>query len=239
MAALIPWIEKILATDQKAPRKQRHTAHRIWCRVGAERSEVDVGESTVREYVRKRKIELGLEHGEVFVPQTYRWGQEGQVDWYEAYAEVDGEQVKAYVFCLRSMASGRAFHRAYPHASQQAFLEAHEWAFAYFGGVFGVLRFDNLKSAVMAWERETGAQRCRVPGQYGGGTPAASAARFNCTRVPAKPECWGENLPRPQRGAGWANGAPGGSGPGGGDRGSAPPRPAKETGDLGWRWLRR
>jgi transposase len=111
MAALIPWIEEILAADQKAPRKQRHTAHRIWCRVRAERSEVDVGESTVREYVRKRKIELGLEHGEVFVPQTYRWGQEGQVDWYEAYAEVDGEQVKAYVFCLRSMASGGAFHR--------------------------------------------------------------------------------------------------------------------------------
>jgi transposase len=84
----------------------------------------------------------------VFVPQTYHWGQEGQVDWYEAHAEIDGEPVKAYIFCMRSMASGGAFHRAYPHASQQAFLEAHELAFAYFGGVFGVLRFDNLKSAV-------------------------------------------------------------------------------------------
>jgi len=46
------------------------------------------------------------------------------------------------------MASGGAFHRAYPHANQQAFLEAHELAFAYFGGVFRVLRYDNLKSAV-------------------------------------------------------------------------------------------
>mgnify|MGYP003350799276 CR=1 FL=1 len=27
----------------------------------------------------------------MFVPQTYHWGQEGQVDWYEAWAEVDGE----------------------------------------------------------------------------------------------------------------------------------------------------
>ena len=52
------------------------------------------------------------------------------------------------MFCLRSMASGGAFHRAYPHANQQAFLEAHELAFAYFGGVFRVLRYDNLKSAV-------------------------------------------------------------------------------------------
>jgi hypothetical protein len=49
---------------------------------------------------------------------------------------------------MRSMASGAAFHRAYLHATQQAFLEAHELAFEYFGGVFRLLRYDNLKSAV-------------------------------------------------------------------------------------------
>ena len=37
---------------------------------------------------------------------------------------------------------------AYYHATQQAFLEAHERAFHYFGGVFRLLRYDNLKSAV-------------------------------------------------------------------------------------------
>jgi hypothetical protein len=36
----------------------------------------------------------------------------------------------------------------YYHATQQAFLEAHELAFSYFGGVFRCLRYDNLKSAV-------------------------------------------------------------------------------------------
>jgi len=148
MAPLIPWIEEVLVSDQKAPRKQRHTAHRIWCRLKAECPEVDVAESTVRQYVRQRKIELGLGQGEVFIPQTYQWGQEGQVDWYEARAEIDGEDQKVNVFCLRSMGSGGAFHRAYPHASQQAFLEAHELAFEYFGGVFKTLRFDNLSSAI-------------------------------------------------------------------------------------------
>jgi hypothetical protein len=49
---------------------------------------------------------------------------------------------------MRSMASGAAFQRAYLHATQQAFLEAHELAFAYFGGVFQKLRYDNLISAV-------------------------------------------------------------------------------------------
>jgi Mu transposase-like protein len=70
------------------------------------------------------------------------------VDWYEAFAEVMGEPCKVYCFAMRSMAGGGAFHRAYYHATQQAFLEAHELAFAYFGGVFRHLHYDNLKSAV-------------------------------------------------------------------------------------------
>jgi hypothetical protein len=75
-------------------------------------------------------------------------GVEGQVDWYEAYAELGGEQRKLQVFSMRSMASGGAFHRAYLRATQQAFLEAHEEAFAFFGGVFRQLRYDNLSAAV-------------------------------------------------------------------------------------------
>jgi len=107
-----------------------------------------VAECTIRRYVRKRKMELRLVGQEPFVPQSYRWGEEAQVDWYEAYADIAGEREKAHVFCMRSMASGGAFHCAFPHASQQAFLEAHERAFAYFGGVFKKLRYDNLRSAV-------------------------------------------------------------------------------------------
>lgn len=142
------FIEAILEGDRKAPRKQRHTAHRIWCRLQTERAGAAIAESTVRRYVRERKRQLGQLGQEVFVPQSYAWGQEGQVDWYEALAEIDGEERKIHVFCLRSMASGGAFHRGYLHANQQAFLEAHELGFQYFGGVFHVLRYDNLKSAV-------------------------------------------------------------------------------------------
>jgi hypothetical protein len=48
---------------------------------------------------------------------------------------------------LRRVVRG-GFHRAYPRAKQQAFLEVHELGFAYFEGVFRVLRYDNLSSAV-------------------------------------------------------------------------------------------
>ena len=152
------FIDEILQGDRKAPRKQRHTAHRIWQRVRAERPECGVAESSIRRYVGRRKHELGLAVRETFIPQSYDWGQEGQVDWYEAEAELAGEQVRLQVFSLRSMASGGAFHRAYPRATQQAFLEGHELAFAYFGGVFHRLRYDNLSSAVKkilrGYERE-------------------------------------------------------------------------------------
>lgn len=142
------FIEAILEADRRAPRKQRHTAHRIWTRLRQELPACPVAESTVRRAVQQRKAELGLLRRETFVPQSYAWGVEAQVDWYEAQAELGGEPVTLQVFALRSMASGAAYHRAYERATQQAFLEAHELAFAYFGGVFQRLRYDNLGSAV-------------------------------------------------------------------------------------------
>jgi transposase len=142
------FIEAILEGDRKVPRKQRHTAHRIYVRLTRERPDWPVAEPTVRRYVRQRKLALGLLARETFVPQHYVFGEEAQVDWYEADADLGGERVTMQVFAMRSMASGGAFHCAYLHATQQAFLEAHEHAFAYFGGVFRRLRYDNLRAAV-------------------------------------------------------------------------------------------
>src|SRR5207302_1776485 len=177
------FIDEILRADQQAPRKQRHTAHRIWQRIGAERSEVTVAESTVRHYVCRRKQELGMAERETFVPQSYDWGSEAQVDWYEAFAEVMGELRKVYCFAMRSMAGGGAFHRAYYHATQQAFLEAHEFAFQFFGGVFRRLRYDNLKSAVKkilrGYQREETERLIAFRSHWGFQTELCNPARGN------------------------------------------------------------
>ena len=140
LAAAAAFVNGILKTDKKAPRKQRHTAHRFWERIQREMPECQACERTVRNYVHERKIELGLVVHETFVPQSYNRGVEAQVDWYDAYADLSGERTKLQGFSMRSMASGAAFHGAFLHATQQAFLEAHEHAFAYFGGVFRRLR---------------------------------------------------------------------------------------------------
>jgi len=148
MGPLKEIVNRILEEDRDAPRKQRHTAHRIFTRLREEHPEHPIGEPTVRRYVAARKRELGLSGREVFVPQSYGLGQESQVDWFEASAKLGGELRVLQFFAMRSMGSGDAFHRAYTNATQQAFLEGHEHGFAYFGGVFRTLLYDNLSAAV-------------------------------------------------------------------------------------------
>lgn len=139
-------IDSWLDADLCAPRKQRHTAKRIWERLRDEQA-ADVAERTVREYVHRRRSERG-EGVQAFVPQVREAGVEAEVDWGEARVAMAGVASRVYLFHMRACHSGAAFAMAFPHCSQQAFLEAHVQAFDWFGGVFGLLRYDNLTSAV-------------------------------------------------------------------------------------------
>ena len=116
-------IDQILEQDRHAPRKQKHTAHRIFARLRTEHPEHPVSEPTVRRYVAARKLEFGLGGREIFVPHSYALRQEIQVDWFEATAKLSGESCVLQFFAMRSMASGDAFHRVYTNATQQAFLK--------------------------------------------------------------------------------------------------------------------
>lgn len=140
-------IDAWLLADRVAPRKQRHTAKRIHRRLVDEHG-ADVAEVTVRQYVRARKRELGWPVGDVFVPQVHAPGVGAQVDWGEAIVEFRDGPVKVHLFVMRASFSGAAFCQASLVETQQAFLELHVEAFAWFGGVFGEIRFDNLTSAV-------------------------------------------------------------------------------------------
>jgi len=140
------FIEEILTSDRKAPRKQRHTAHRIWQRVRDELG-VAVAESTVRAYVADRRRELGFGQ-RVFVPQHHEIGAQAEADFYEADFDFPWGQEPAQVIALRSEFSAAARHVAYPTQTQAAFLEGLEKGLQFLGGVFAVVRFDNLPLAV-------------------------------------------------------------------------------------------
>jgi transposase len=140
-------IDGWLIADRDAPRKQRHTAHRVWQRLRAEHG-VEVSERQVRRYVRERRRVLGEPVDEVFVPLCHEPGVEAEVDWARAEVVIGGAAVEVFLFLMRACFSGACFVQAFPRETQQAFLEAHVAAFEWFGGVFQVVRYDNLGSAV-------------------------------------------------------------------------------------------
>src|ERR671914_1282161 len=73
-------IDAWLEADLEAPRKQRHTAKRIWRRLVDEHG-AEVAETTVRDYVRARKRQMGWPVADVFVPQVQAPGVGAEVDW--------------------------------------------------------------------------------------------------------------------------------------------------------------
>jgi len=137
-----------LVADRDVPRKQRHTARRVWQRLVDEHG-ARVAESTVRAYVAQVHFELDNTLRIVTVPQTHGPGEEAEVDFGEFVAWIGGVLVRCWMFCMRLSHSGRGFHVAFSHQAQEAFFEGHVLAFEHFGGVpAGRIRYDNLRAAV-------------------------------------------------------------------------------------------
>lgn len=146
-----PWkpvIDGWLAADALAPRKQRHTARRVWQRLVEEHGVV-VGESTVRRYVAEARGRSAIPLVEVKVPQTHPLGDEGEVDFGEVSFYLNDLLTSGWMFVMRLSASGKGFHRIYANQAQEVFLDGHVQAFDHFGGVPGRIRYDNLKPAVV------------------------------------------------------------------------------------------
>lgn len=138
------WLEKDkLVKDPK----QRHTAIRVYARLVREHG-FEGSASNVRKYVRGAKKRLGLKTSEVFIPLEPEPGTEAEVDWGNAIVLLDGAAVRVKSFCMRSKSSGKPFVRLYPCERQQAFLDGLARGFEFFGGVFPVVVFDNLTTAV-------------------------------------------------------------------------------------------
>lgn len=142
-------VRRWLTEDLAAPRKQRHTARRIWQRL-LEEEGAQVAESSVRNLVASLKVEVGGARAQVMVPQTHPAAEEAEVDFGEFTAVIAGVVMKVFMFCLRLSHSGKAVHVAYANQTQESFLDGHVQAFERLGGVpTGMIRYDNLKPAVI------------------------------------------------------------------------------------------
>ncbi len=136
-----------LTEDLEAPRKQRHSAHRVFRRLVDEHG-AEVAESTVRSHVAKVKAELADDLRLVTVPQSHEPGAEAEVDFGQFMAYIADELTECWMFAIRLSSSGKGFHLAFANQAQEAFFEGHVEGFEHFSGVPGRIRYDNLKPAV-------------------------------------------------------------------------------------------
>src|SRR5438094_5123929 len=117
---LDPWkatIDGWLDADKAAPRKQRHTARRVWQRLVAEQGVV-VGESTVRRYVAEVRRRQSVPLIEVMVPQHHPLVAEAEVDFGSIHVYLAGVLTELSLFLMRLSASGKGFARAYLNECQ-------------------------------------------------------------------------------------------------------------------------
>jgi transposase len=135
-------IDQILEADHSAPAKQRHTAKRIHDRLRAEHGFTG-GYTIIKDYLREQRARAR----EVFVPLAHPPGH-AQVDFGEAVAVIGGERQKIHFFCLDLPHSDAGFVKAYPAERIEAFLDGHDAAFAFLGGVPRSILYDNTRLAV-------------------------------------------------------------------------------------------
>jgi transposase len=140
----ISFIEETLTEDRRAPRKQRHTAKRIFDRLVNEYG-YDGGYTAVKEAVRvfRQKAQ------EVFIPLSHPRGW-AQVDF--GYAEIDlsGERINVAFFVMTLPFSDAFFVCAFPRECTETFQEGHKRAFEFFEGVPIRISYDNSKIAVIS-----------------------------------------------------------------------------------------
>ena len=135
-------IDTWMAEDKGRPRKQHHTAKRIFDRLCGECAFTG-GYTIVKDYVRSKK----RSSKEMFVPLSHPPGQ-AQADFGEALVVIGGVEQKAYFFAFDLPYSDACYIRAYPSANTEAWLDGHVHAFAFFGAVPQSVLYDNDRCLV-------------------------------------------------------------------------------------------
>ena len=142
LGAFIAIIDRLLTEDKSRPKKQQHTAKRIFERLRDEHG-FEGGITIVKEYVagwRQRAQEM-------FVPLAHPPGH-AQADFGEAIGVIGGIEGKIHFFAFDLPHSDACFVVGYPAETTEAFCDGHVRAFAFFGGVPKSIVYDNTRIVV-------------------------------------------------------------------------------------------
>ena len=138
----LPIIDEILQSDKLAPKKQRHTATKIFHRLRDEHG-YDGGYTSVRCAVREWKERSQ----EVYLPLSHPPG-EAQVDFGFAEVDLDGKRTQVALLVMTLPYSDALYLQAFPRECTESFQEGHKRAFEFFGKAPTRISYDNSKVAV-------------------------------------------------------------------------------------------
>lgn len=142
-----PIIDSWLTEDLKRPKKQRHTAIRVYNRLINEHSNIfNAGERTVRAYVAAKKKEIYGEK-EGFLPLEHPPG-EAQADFGEIIMVEQGKKVKGYELVLSLPYSNAGYPQVFRGQNQECLLTGLKDIFTHLKHVPRIIWFDNLSAAV-------------------------------------------------------------------------------------------
>lgn len=140
-------LESWLKTEQSLPKSQRRTAQRLFEGLQAEgyRGAYD----SVQRFVKRWKAQSSRpSSSQAFVPLRFAPGEVCQFDWSHEQVEIAGMPQTVKVAHFRLTYSRQMFVAAYPRETQEMVFDAHNRAFAFFGGVPLRMVYDNLKAVV-------------------------------------------------------------------------------------------
>jgi transposase len=142
IAALSSWLE----AEQALPAKQRRTAQRLHEDLQAEgyRGAYD----SVRRFVKTWRQEHQTTPRDAYIPLSFEPGDAFQFDWSHETVQLGGVTTAIKVAHIRLSHSRFFLAIAYPRESQEMVFDAHNRAFAFFGGVCRRGLYDNMKTAV-------------------------------------------------------------------------------------------
>lgn len=146
---LKPIIDQWLLDDLKAPRKQRHTAKRVFERLQEEYpKQLEVKLRTVQYYVSYKKKEIYKSQQKARLPLYHPPG-EAQVDFgHFSYINNSGDMVDALKLTVSFPYSNQAYCQIFGGENQQCLLQGMRNIFEHIGKVPNRILFDNLSSAV-------------------------------------------------------------------------------------------
>lgn len=140
-------IDQWLTEDKKAPRKQRHTAKRVYRRL-KEQAGFSCSYRLVADYVSLKKKELNLKRNENYLPLIHHPG-EGQADFgYTAFYENGRYHEKGKHLVLSFPYSNGAYMQLNYGENMECLLEGLQAMFEYVGGVPTEIWFDNTSTIV-------------------------------------------------------------------------------------------